>query len=272
VIFEADFALSSRLNLLILSIAQGMEKQTLPMDDLTLAVETSGRVGSVALCRNGLCLEERYLDQTGRRHAQTLVVEVDSLFRKFGVSSSDCRLVAVSIGPGSFTGLRVGVVFAKTFAYATECQMVAVDTLHSIASASPSDVKEVYAVSDAGRSELYVGHYRRQQNDNWQRLGSIAIFDAVQWCDARSVDDVVTGPGVERVIELFAGRGRVLAPEIRKPRALYVARLGQRNLALGQCNDLWNLEPFYLRKSAAEEKFEQQHVDCDSSHLSDHCP
>ncbi|MFN5976898.1 MAG: tRNA (adenosine(37)-N6)-threonylcarbamoyltransferase complex dimerization subunit type 1 TsaB, partial [Planctomyces sp.] len=83
---------------------------------MLLAVETSGMTGSLALSADGQLLSERVLESEGRRHAQTLVSEVGLLLSGQGLTVGDLSAVAVSIGPGSFTGLRVGLVFAKTLA------------------------------------------------------------------------------------------------------------------------------------------------------------
>src|SRR4051812_47674672 len=107
---------------------------------LTLAIETSGPNGSVALSRDGALIDVQTLEREGRRHAQTLVVTIKSMFERAGLRAADCNVVGVSIGPGSFTGLRVGVVCAKTFAYATGAQVVAIDTFEAIAAASPDEV------------------------------------------------------------------------------------------------------------------------------------
>lgn len=226
---------------------------------LTLAIETSGRAGDVALLREGACLEQRGLQQAGRRHAQTLVAEIDELLRTHGAAPQDVSLVAVSIGPGSFTGLRVGVVCAKTFAWATEAALVAVDTFACIAENAPGDVEQLSVIGDAQRGDLYLGEYTRDGSGAFARAGPIRIIPAEDWCRSRSAADVVTGPGVEPYSDLLEGRCRLLPAEFREPRAATVARLGERMLAANDMADPFALEPFYLRKSAAEEKWEAQH-------------
>ena len=98
-----------------------------------LAVETSGYQGSVALTGGRDGVDERSLAAEGMRNAQTLVMEVQQLLQDHSVDASDIDGVAVSIGPGSFTGLRVGVVFAKTFCWANGCPLIAVDTFQAVA-------------------------------------------------------------------------------------------------------------------------------------------
>jgi len=223
---------------------------------LTLGIETSGPAGTVALCRDGVCLEERPLPQAGRRHAQTLVAEIDSLLRKFGISARDVDVVAVSIGPGSFTGLRVGVVCAKTFAYATRCRLAAVETFQGIAENSPANVTDLFVAGDAQRGELYAGSYHREPDTVFTRQGEIAIVDGETWCRTRRSTDVVSGPGVEKFEPLLLRTCHVLGPEFRHPKAAAVARLGERKVRSGNFDDFWTLQPFYLRKSAAEEKWQ----------------
>lgn len=226
---------------------------------LTLGIETSGRAGAVALCRDGRPLAERLLEQAGRRHAQTLVTEIGRLFDEFDLRPADCNLVAVSIGPGSFTGLRVGVVCAKTFAYATGCPLTAVDTYHCIAENSPADVHDVWVVGDAQREELYVGRYCRHDNLSWEPTAEITIVAGRTWCAARTSSDVVSGPGIERFESELAPACRRLGPDCRDPRAAVVARLGERKLDHSGPDDAWSLEPFYLRRSAAEEEWDSRH-------------
>ena len=147
------------------------------MSLLTLGVETSGLTGAVALRRDGQIIESVTLQHSGRRHAQTLVSEVDALLRRSNLTAKQLQVVAVSIGPGSFTGLRVGVVLAKTLGYALGCEVVAVDTFCAIAANSPSDVSEVVVLADAQRGELFAGRYTPSdvgvQSATWPRCGGI---------------------------------------------------------------------------------------------------
>ncbi len=236
---------------------------------LTLGIETSGFTGAIALRRDGELLEAVSIEQVGRRHAQTLVSEVDVLLRRHALSAKQLEVVAVSIGPGSFTGLRVGVVFAKTLAYATGCRLVAVDTFRAIAMASPRDVAEVFVVSDAQRGDLFVGHYVRETNVSesdtidWTRDGEISIEAQDGFC-SRFIEVAggkpqiaLTGISAGSMRDIVPSDGRILGPEFCVPQASLIAHLGEHQAARGGCADPWTLEPFYLRRSAAEEKASQ---------------
>lgn len=225
---------------------------------LTLGIETSGFGGSIALVREGVIVAERDLDPTGRRHARTLVPEIGQLLTDAGVSVAALGLVAVSIGPGSFTGLRVGVVCAKTLAWAVASDVIAVDTYLAIASQSPSDVDRVEVVGDGQRGDLYVGRYQRTSGGEWVREGQLEIQAASEWVAGLQTDVVVSGPGLERHAAAAAARGRVLPRELWCPRAATIAVLGERRWKSGARDDVWTLEPFYLRKSGAEEKADAQ--------------
>lgn len=219
-----------------------------------LGIETSGFDGEIALLEDGIVVEERSLTHQGRRHAQSLVKQVAEALQTRNLQPNDIDVVGVSIGPGSFTGLRVGVVFAKTWCYATGCRLVAVDTMQAVAENSPAEVKRVSVIADAQRGELFVGHYRREENGNFARIGEITIVPATTYAERCQLGDFITGPGLQRFENLFADGSRIAPPEIRIPKAAVIADLAGRSAEAGRFADLWSLEPFYLRKSAAEEK------------------
>lgn len=227
---------------------------------LVIGIETSGLAGSVALNRDGDSLEERSLGQAGRRHAQSLVLELRDLLRSNGATPRDVTAIAVSKGPGSFTGLRVGLVCAKTFAYATGCRFVAVDTFEAIAANCPPDVRDVWIVEDAQRGELFVGHYVRDSENSWRQTEPVQVVSAEEWLIARTSDEVVAGPGLARC-EITSANARLLTDEsFTRPRASVIARLGWRRLLTNagaessQDFNFWKAIPFYIRPSAAEEK------------------
>lgn len=223
---------------------------------LTLALETSGPIGSIALLEDGQVLGDRTLE-LGRRHGQALISEIGRLLSVCGKIPRDCRLVAVSIGPGSFTGLRVGVTCAKTLAYATGCQVAAVDTLHAIACNSPADVANVQVVSDAQRGNLFIRDYSRGPTGDWVAHEAMRVGTASSWAGALASENTVTGPALEKYASLAAGRCRVLDAEFRVPRAASVARLALQSLAIRGPNDPWTLEPLYFGPSSAEIQWEK---------------
>jgi tRNA threonylcarbamoyladenosine biosynthesis protein TsaB len=220
---------------------------------LVLGIETSGLAGGIALCRGDICLAEALLQEAPRRHAQTLVSQIGALLRQTGLAVRDLDAVAVSIGPGSFTGLRVGVVCAKTLAYATKCRLAAIDTLKAIAANSPQGVERVHVIADALRGDVYVATYH-PAGGAWTVDEPPAIAAAEPWLAALSAGETITGPGLSVYGKLVPASCRQLPPELWTPHARTIAQLGLRQLDQGEVADCATLEPFYLRRSAAEER------------------
>ena len=219
----------------------------------------------LALRSGGELVEECETEHTRRRHAQTLVLEAQSLLRRHQLVAADVNLIAVSIGPGSFTGLRVGVVFAKTFAFATSAKLVAVDTLQALALAAGDQIQHVFAVSDAQREQLFVGDYKRVSGDIWNRHADIIIEDNDAWMEKlpafAAESFAVTGPGLAKVADRIPHQVIVLDPTDWHPRASHVGIIGEQKADRSEFADAFTLEPFYLRKSAAEEKRDLAQID-----------
>jgi tRNA threonylcarbamoyladenosine biosynthesis protein TsaB len=226
-----------------------------------LGIETSGLEGSIALLKDGVSLGERPLVRTGVRHAQALVLEISQLLREFNLAAANIGLVAVSLGPGSFTGLRVGLVCAKTFAYSTGCQFIGVDTFLAVCHNAPSDVDQLVIIDDAQRDEIAWIEYRRDRSGDWDAVSSIQIVDRDEFLRNVSTNAVVTGPGVVRFDANETSANWLTAIEHRNPKARVIAELALKvfgaTAAHDPRRDFWRAKPVYLRKSAAEEKLEK---------------
>jgi tRNA threonylcarbamoyladenosine biosynthesis protein TsaB len=218
---------------------------------MLLAVETSGSLGSIAVVDGSGLLAERILAAGGVRHAQSLVTEVDKLLRELTLKPTDVRSVAVSIGPGSFTGLRVGLVFAKTFAWLNQSQLVAVDTLRAIAQQAPAEETLVTAVVDAQRGEMFAGTYRLDPVSGCRQLTDPIRVTSQ---DALPKDHILTGPGLSKLRPELAAECRLLEDSCWQPRASTIALLGQDMVSRKEYSIPETLEPVYVRLSYAEEK------------------
>lgn len=221
-----------------------------------LALETAGLSGTVAALSGDRVLAESELT-AGTRSAQSLAPGIAELWRDVGWRASDVELIAVTIGPGSFTGLRVGVTTAKTLAYATGAAVLGIDTLETIASQSPADIDEIWTVLDAQRSELFAARWKRADTQDplaWQAAAPAAIVDGGTWAAGRSPGVAVSGPPLRRWRDRLPAEAIVVAEEHWQPQAATVGRLAWRKHVAGHKQDLWTLSPNYLRLSAAEEK------------------
>jgi tRNA threonylcarbamoyladenosine biosynthesis protein TsaB len=223
---------------------------------LTLGIETSGPLGSVAVVESGKVLREQVLE-LGRQHGQSLIPAIRDVLADCGKKTKDCELVAVSVGPGSFTGVRVGVVCAKTLAYAINCRLAAIDALRAVAWNSPADVNRVNVICTAQRGDLFSAVYDRDTDGSWVSKAGPEVLSAESWMAGLQSYDTVSGPGIEKIAGMIGGRCRVLASEFRVPQAAWIARLGIRAAEASQTSDLWAVEPLYLGRSSAEVQWEK---------------
>jgi tRNA threonylcarbamoyladenosine biosynthesis protein TsaB len=222
---------------------------------LTLAIETSGLAGSLALFDEAACLAEMSLE-LGVHHGQSLVPELRRLFDELGRTPGDCDLLAVSTGPGSFTGLRVGVVCAKTWAYVTGCRLVAVDTHQAIAANTPEGISVIHVVSEAQRGDVYFTRFGRTADRFWAALDPMQFLPAEEWLATLRPEETVSGPGLVKLESRIAGRCGILDRSFWLPKAGNVAQIGRNSANRGDWADPWTLEPHYVRRSSAEEKWD----------------
>src|SRR5262245_29338184 len=125
-----------------------------------LMIETSSRAARVALALGDSLLAEARLDEV-RRQARDLAPAVAELLRGQGWKARDLQGVIVSLGPGSYTGLRVGIISAKVLCYAVGCPLVGVETFSAIALQAPADAVRLYVLADAQQDKVYVQPFAR---------------------------------------------------------------------------------------------------------------
>jgi len=210
-----------------------------------LGIETSGRAGTIALGYRGEILGTKDLSASGRRHARTLVPEIKELLSDHEIRPMDVGAVAVSIGPGSFTGVRVGVVCAKTFAYIINCPIIGIDTFLCVAADQEHD--DVWVIDDALRGDAFAGHYQRI-GGNWNCLQSPHLVSIEEWKQCVG-ETIVTGPGVQKVAPLLDGLNTLPST----PQAEQVVMMAELRFQERKFDDAFHLVPHYIRRSAAEE-------------------
>ncbi len=231
-----------------------------------LAVETSGRWGSVALGRDETVLAVRSLPHP-LQHAQTFLATVATLCREFDVPPERIGAVFLSIGPGSFTGLRVGVAAARMFALVHPVTLVPVPTLSVIAQNAlrmDDPPRHVLVMLDAKRSNVYADAFALQdaQPPRYESLAGPVECDPVTfWREhAESESVAVMGEGASRHRDRLASAGAVFLPDyLYRPSAELVYLLGRRLALEGQSVDRRNLVPCYVRPPEAEEKWAARH-------------
>jgi tRNA threonylcarbamoyladenosine biosynthesis protein TsaB len=219
---------------------------------MLLALETSAERGSVALFEGDRLLGEVALD-AHERHAASLLVCLDRLLGDVARSLDDVDRIALAIGPGSFTGLRIGLATALGLAFGTSRTIVPVPTLAALATQAGREGL-VAAMLDARRGEVYAGLYgadgRAQAADS---CGPVAEFLA-RLPSGEAIAFIGEGALVHRVeIEAqLGGLAHFLPPEVQRLGAATVGRLGLRLAAAGLALAPERVELRYLRRSEAE--------------------
>jgi tRNA threonylcarbamoyladenosine biosynthesis protein TsaB len=223
-----------------------------------LAIETSGTTGSLALLE-GPDVVTRFDLDPALRSARALAPGIRDLLAQVNWRPADIQLVAVAIGPGSFTGLRLGVMTAKAFAYAIGAGIVGVDTLSTIAAQAPPDALRIAAIIDAQRGDVYCAKYSRVEMDSpLKRTTPIEIAAADGWLAGLEAGTVITGPALAKLASQNHADCVVAPRDAWFPDAATVGRLAAQRQAAGKLDDVWQLAPLYLRRSAAEEKRDAQ--------------
>lgn len=248
-----------------------------------LAIETSGRHGSLAALvgdargdaatsigaradgsAEGRIGDSQLLGQIvlsgPSRTAQTLAPAIKSLLAEVGWKAGSIELVAVTIGPGSFTGLRIGVTTAKTLAYAVGAGVIGVNTLDVLsAQAGVTAPGPLWAILDAQRQELYAAKFnappgQAAEGARQRTTPETRIVPAEAWLAELRPGDWVTGPPLTRLRPRLPAGVFAATEADWQPLAAAVGRVGWHAHCNGQRDDLWQLTPQYYRASAAEEK------------------
>jgi tRNA threonylcarbamoyladenosine biosynthesis protein TsaB len=187
-----------------------------------------------------------------RSHTASLPGLVDRVLARAGAALADVDAIAVSIGPGSFTGLRVGLGLAKGIAYAGGLRVAAVPTLEALASVADAAPGEtICAALDARKREVYAALFRAT-GGRPERLSPDAALAPDVLAAQLPAGTVLVGDAGEVYGPAFAGRARVLPFATFHPRGGAVARLGYARLVAGAAADVGPLEPVYVRAPDAQ--------------------
>ncbi len=217
---------------------------------ILLGIETATETLSVAVARDGACLGEKFI-RMKNMHDRLLAHCVSTLLEDLQLAPEQIEGVAVSAGPGSFTGLRIGMSFAKGFAAGRGIPLAAVPTFDGVARAVASlggwdRGTELAVLFDARREDVYVGTYRLAGGE----------FESIRPAEAAHMSGILAavpptmllaGNGAEKFAR-FAGKSyRILGGEWAECHASTIAQVGEAMIARGATADVAECEPFYAR-------------------------
>lgn len=222
-----------------------------------LALETTERHGSLASHDGDKVLDKKILD-ADQRTAQSLAPAVKKLLADAGWGVNDLDLIAVTIGPGSFTGLRIGVTTAKTLAYAAGADVLGLDTLEVIAAQTPEGTDRVAVAIDAQRGDIVATTFLRGEAGHFEPETPEQLLPTDVWLTSLPAGTAVSGPIIGRLLDRIPAGLTVVDEPFWFPQASTVAELAARAYRSGRRDDLWKLSPRYSRRSAAEERWEER--------------
>lgn len=225
-----------------------------------LAIETSSRIGSVAAVEGDTVLAEEQFAH-GLQHAAMILPMIDRLCRAQGWSPRGVQELYVSAGPGSFTGLRIGVTLAKTMALATGVKLVAVPTVRVLVENAPAEARHAIIVLDAKRDQIFTARFERVE-DQWIEREPAQLASLRDMLSRAPRPVHLLGEGIpyhQKFVPTDDPGLIVTQPECWRPQAAVVARLGRGMALAGRFTDPDRFIPIYLRKPEAEEKWETLH-------------
>ncbi|MBP3361896.1 MAG: tRNA (adenosine(37)-N6)-threonylcarbamoyltransferase complex dimerization subunit type 1 TsaB [Clostridia bacterium] len=226
-----------------------------------LGIDTSSAVASAALIDDEKLIAE-YTLNLKKTHSEMLLPMISAMLDACSCSAEDIDAFAVSVGPGSFTGLRIGIATAKGLAHATGKKVVPVGTLPALAFNLPMCEHLIVPIMDARRSQVYTGTYIWDEEGfrEIEEPRAVSIDECIEDC-GNFLDVVFVGDGVpvyrEYITDKLGEHAKFAPPGNLLQRASSVAALGLRNIdSAVSCH---NVVPFYIRKSQAEREYEEKH-------------
>jgi tRNA threonylcarbamoyladenosine biosynthesis protein TsaB len=216
---------------------------------LLLAVDTSGKLGSIALAQcepNGPCNVLEVVPLVGGTFSAQLVPQIAALLENYGFGKHDIGGFAVAAGPGSFTGLRVGLAAVKALAEVLKKPIATVSVLEAVAVAAGSQAN-ITAVLDAGRNEVFMGEYEVASSGG--RLVRERLISRAEFLDCANAGVVVTPD--KTIAEAARSKG-LQVQEIERPRSDAIAHLGWKKIQAGETVSPEALDANYIRRSDAE--------------------
>ena len=222
-----------------------------------LGVDTSTMTAGIGIVEEGEILVEVKFS-VKITYSEILLSCIDQALKNVGLKIDDMDGFAISIGPGSFTGLRIGLSTLKGLSFATRKPLASVLSLDALAYLSLYCQYPVVAMLDAKKSQVYAAIYETREG-KLKRQSDYLVIDVEDLVKRISQKTLFVGPGAKlyqkKLIELLKDKAYFSQAEQSLPSGATVAFLGSKKLILSQFEDIVDLEPLYLRKSEAELKF-----------------
>ena len=225
-----------------------------------LLLETSGSSGIVALSFGTTIVAHRVLE-IAKRHVSDMAPAIAEMFKECGWEAKNLDAIATGIGPGSYTGLRIGLISARTLAMMTGARLLGISTFEILAQhCLEVGHAKVEIIADAQQDKIYA---QRFENNNNQLISAseLKIVSAVEWVANRDISFAIAGPGVTKVQPLLSdSQGMVVEQSGNINKESFLA-LALKKLFSQHSDNPLSLQPLYLRRSSAEEQWDKRIAD-----------
>ena len=225
-----------------------------------LAVDTSTDTEGVAVL-DGETVRAAIHTTNPKTHARRLMATVDATLTLAGMTLKDFDGFAVTTGPGSFTGLRIGISAVKGFALAMAKPVAGVSTLEALARQFPGFSGKICPLLDARKGQIYTALYQSRGGNQWRMVKSACVVDPEAWLDELDLPCLFVGDGLhsyrDLIEERFGGEVQFAPPCFNILNACVVGQIGIQEIGLGNAVEVGRLTPYYIRKSDAEMKLEK---------------
>lgn len=223
---------------------------------IILGIETATMTGGLAIIDSGKLISEYTLSMK-TTHSSRLMPELDWMLRDASLDKKQIECIAISIGPGSFTGLRIGLATAKGLAMGLDVPLVGIPTLDALANNIPYPIYQICAILDARKKEVYSAFYKNE-NDILARKSNYDVMFPDELVKRIKEKTIIVGDAIGVYGDFLKeklGEFAVFAPASQRlPRASVIAEMGIKRLEAGDVLNLASSEPIYIRPSDAEMK------------------
>ena len=224
---------------------------------LTLAIDTSTKTGSVALLDSDSVLAECLIN-VGMNHSETLLPAIERILSVAGVEIVGVDLLALTVGPGSFTGLRIGASTVKGLALAADKPVVGVSAMDALALNVANSTITICPMLDAGKKEVYTALYMPGRRGIPEKIGREMVVDPEEFLKGIDEEVIFLGDGARNYFKLIKkilpDKSYFVLPHLQYIKASAVGFLGMNKFSEGETLDLMTFTPQYLRLSEAEVK------------------
>jgi universal bacterial protein yeaZ len=230
-----------------------------------VSIDTSSQVSSVAVL-SAECVAAELSMQGALTHSETLMPHIETALHMARVKKEDLGGIAVSIGPGSFTGLRIGLAAAKMMSYALRIPLIAVPTLEALAHHYICEGVRLVALMDAQKGNVYAQEFSWRAGADGlvlhteHSLSILPLTEVISALEGTAQPVILLGDAMQkRTVSSFPEGVRLAPIHARMPRAACVGLAGLHRLQRGETDDPMTAAPLYLRRSEAEVLWEKLH-------------